>query len=76
MATATGDGVSSDGECKLLSHSFIRSDAARLTLLGVSRLSTGGSSSSSLFGVGDGERDESRDLDNLALLSKRRENAP
>lgn len=49
------------GSDRLRSHSFMKSAAVRLMLLGVKRFSTGGRRSSSLLGEppeGEGERDE------------------
>lgn len=61
------------GGDRLLSHSFMKSAAVRLMLLGVRRFSTGGRSSSSLVGDDrDGEGEcaawAMRDLEELLWL--------
>ncbi len=62
-------GVAGSGGERLFSHSFKNSTACFFTLLGVKRLSMGGSSSSSLaVVVGDGEREFRWEFDAFFVL--------
>lgn len=69
--SATGAVVWDGGEDKLFSHSVRKSEACFLRLLGVKRLSIGGSSSSSLPGAPADATSERWDADAFLLLRRR-----
>ena len=68
--SATGAVVWDGGVVRLFSHSVRKSEACFLRLLGVKRLSIGGSSSSSLPGLPADATSERRDADAFLLLRR------